>query len=216
MWTEMYCGEDQTMPKPEMMSYCKVFTDEMHSLYLLSLLLRNHGKAEQCFIAAVSEDVDNGEAPAEWIRHSARWSIVRHAIRMIRPVPDIAQSAASVSLRGSALSAQNNTFAGIFSLEAFERFVFVMSVLEGRSDGDCALLLRCSRREVTMARVLAIKRVANVDACFTPMNSAAQEKRMPMSESPMFEAGIILHAGCSGRQRPDRGLHPQLTEPRAR
>lgn len=167
MWTEMYCGEDQTMPKPEMMSYCKVFTDEMHSLYLLSLLLTaDHGKAEQCFIAAVSEDVDNGEAPAEWIRHSARWSIVRHAIRMIRPVPDIAQSAASVSLRGSALSAQNNPFAGIFSLEAFERFVFVMSVLEGRSDGDCALLLRCSRREVTMARVLAIKRVANVDACF--------------------------------------------------
>jgi hypothetical protein len=167
MWTEMYCGEDQKMPKPEMMSYCKVFKDEMHSLYLLSLLLTaDHSKAEQCFIAAVSEDVDNGEAPAEWIRHSARWSIVRHAIRKIMPVPDIAQSTCSVSLRGSTLSAQNNSFAGIFSLEAFERFVFVMSVLEGRTDGDCALLLRCSRSEVTMARVLAIKRVANVDVFF--------------------------------------------------
>jgi hypothetical protein len=52
-------------------------------------------------------------------------------------------------------------FAAILSLAAFERFVFVMSTL---SDEECAILLRCSRRDVMMARMLALKRLANADA----------------------------------------------------
>jgi hypothetical protein len=70
-----------------------------------------------------------------------------------------------MSLREPALSARNNPLAGILSLGVFERFVFVMSVLEGQSDGDCALALRCSRSEVTMARMLAIERLADVAVC---------------------------------------------------
>jgi hypothetical protein len=40
----------------------------------------------------------------------------------------------------------------------FERFVFVMSILEGQSDEECATLLRCSRRDVMMVRVLTLQR----------------------------------------------------------
>lgn len=40
-------------------------------------------------------------------------------------------------------------------LGAFERFVFVMSILEGWSEQDCARNLSCSRLDVTIARLLA-------------------------------------------------------------
>ena len=51
----------------------------------------------------------------------------------------------------------SNPFAVIVSLRAFERFVFVMSVLEGQSDEDCQRLLRCSQQEVMMAREVALR-----------------------------------------------------------
>jgi hypothetical protein len=47
---------------------------------------------------------------------------------------------------------------------ALERFVAVMSILEGQSEQDCAILLRCSRRDVVIARVLPLTRLAGTDA----------------------------------------------------
>jgi hypothetical protein len=41
-------------------------------------------------------------------------------------------------------------------LEDFERFVFVMSILEHYSDYDCALLLGCTRRDIEEARTRAL------------------------------------------------------------
>jgi hypothetical protein len=38
-----------------------------------------------------------------------------------------------------------------------------MSILEGQSEQDCAVLLRCSRRDVMIARVLALTRLSNPD-----------------------------------------------------
>jgi hypothetical protein len=38
-----------------------------------------------------------------------------------------------------------------------------MSILEGQSDEQCAVLLRCSRRDVMIARVLALKRQSSTD-----------------------------------------------------
>ena len=73
---------------------------------------------------------------------------------MIRPEPESADNVSFLS-QGQATSAQNNPFAAVLSLDVFERFVFVMSILEGQSDEECALLLRCPRRDVMMARVLA-------------------------------------------------------------
>jgi DNA-directed RNA polymerase specialized sigma24 family protein len=66
-----------------------------------------------------------------------------------------------ISLKGAATSGKNNLFAAILALSAFERFVFVMSVLEKQSDEDCSMLLGCSRRDVMIARELALKRLAD-------------------------------------------------------
>ena len=45
----------------------------------------------------------------------------------------------------------------VLNLEDFERFVFIMSVLEHYSDHDCALLFGCSVREILEARARALR-----------------------------------------------------------
>jgi hypothetical protein len=69
-----------------------------------------------------------------------------------------------ISLKGAATAGRNNLFAAILALDAFERFVFVMSVLERQSDEDCSSLLECSRRDIIIARILAIQCLASTDA----------------------------------------------------
>jgi hypothetical protein len=62
----------------------------------------------------------------------------------------------------------------IAALGALERFVFVMSILEGQSEQGCAVLLRCSRRDVIIARVLSLTRVVNTDAAYTQASECVQ------------------------------------------
>jgi DNA-directed RNA polymerase specialized sigma24 family protein len=49
----------------------------------------------------------------------------------------------------------------VLGLEDFERFVFIMSVLEHYSEHDCALLLGCSVREIREGRTRALKELAD-------------------------------------------------------
>jgi DNA-directed RNA polymerase specialized sigma24 family protein len=61
------------------------------------------------------------------------------------------------------------------SLEDFERFVFIMSVLEHYSDHDCALLLDCSVREILESRARALREL---------MESS---HRVPLQNQPLME-----------------------------
>jgi hypothetical protein len=145
--------------------FCRTFIEELHSLYLLSLLLTaDNDKAEKCFVSAMDECGEGIGVFMEWARSWARRAVLKYAIQMIRPAPQHPDSLPFIPLKGPATSAENKPFAAIFALGAFERFVFVMSVLEGQSEQDCAILLRCSRRDVMIARVLALTRLANTDA----------------------------------------------------
>lgn len=142
--------------------FCKTFINEMSSLYLLALLLTgNDGKAERCFISALDECVEEtGVVRARAIALTRR-AIIEHAIQMTRPVP-----ASGDNLSLTIPAAQNSPFAAIRALGAFERFVFVMSILEGWSEPDCALRLRCSRRDVMIARLLALESVGSADSSY--------------------------------------------------
>ena len=94
----------------------------------------------------------------DWRRLWTRRAVIKHAIQLIVPAPEHADDVSRISLKGPARWADNIPFAAILLLDAFERFVFVMSILEGQSDEECAILLRCSRRDVMMARVLSLQR----------------------------------------------------------
>jgi hypothetical protein len=77
------------------------------------------------------------------------------------PTPERADDFSFALLKGPAASGKTNLFDAVVTLNAFERFVYVMSVLEKQSDDDCSTLLRCSRLDVIIARELALQRLAN-------------------------------------------------------
>jgi hypothetical protein len=155
--------------------FSRTFTEELHSLYLLSFLLTaDHDKAEKCFVSAKGECGDGTGVFAEWASSWARRAILKHAIQMMRPVPENPDSLPQLRRNGFGPSKQNNPFAAIFALGAFERCVYVMSILEGQSEQGCAVLLRCSRRDVIIARVLSLTRVANTDAAYTQASECVQ------------------------------------------
>ena len=53
----------------------------------------------------------------------------------------------------------DDAIGSILGLADFERFIFVMSVLEGYSEQDCSALLGCSAQDVRDARVRALQQV---------------------------------------------------------
>jgi hypothetical protein len=101
----------------------------------------------------------------------ARRSIILNAIRLFCPRPNdengsnearLSSSSGKVSGEAPAEVRANPNFARIVGLNSFERFVFVMSVLEKYSDQDCSLLLGCFRQDVINARTAAILHLASV------------------------------------------------------
>ena len=161
----------------------EVFTEEMHSLYLLSFLLTaDKDKAERCFIGGLGECLEGISAFMEWARLWARRAIIKQAIRMIGPAPENTDHWPLVGVKKTAVgSPNNNLLAAIVSLSAFERFVFVMSILERMSDGDCLSLLRCSRREFDLARELAVRFLATTDTGSDYLHEALHAWRMFLS-----------------------------------
>ena len=139
-----------------------LLTDEMHSLYLLSFLLTaDLDKAEQCFVNGLGECEEEIGVFVTWAQTRARRGILNNAIRMIMPAPERADDFSFGLRKGSRSSGKTTLFDAIVRLNAFERFVYVMSVLEKQSDDDCSALLRCSRRDVIIARTVALERLEN-------------------------------------------------------
>jgi DNA-directed RNA polymerase specialized sigma24 family protein len=56
-------------------------------------------------------------------------------------------------------AAEQPEIAAILELPPFDRFVYVMSVLEHYSDQECSVLLGCTRRDVIAARSRALRQI---------------------------------------------------------
>jgi DNA-directed RNA polymerase specialized sigma24 family protein len=50
----------------------------------------------------------------------------------------------------------------LVKLEHFERFVFILTVLESYPDRECASLMNCSKHDVVEARVRALRQFGKV------------------------------------------------------
>jgi hypothetical protein len=138
----------------------RIFSEEMNRLYLLGLLLTaDAGKAERCFVAGIGDSVGGNPVFREWARSWARRTIIQHAIRMIEP----SQQKLTIANPGPLELGIEPRLGAILKLDALERFVFVMSMLEGYSDQDCSVLLGCSRQTVVEARTRALEHLATAD-----------------------------------------------------
>lgn len=136
--------------------FCRIFEKDMDRLYVLSLLLTGDPElAEKCFVRGLEDSKNGNPVFKEWAESWARRTIISNAIREIRPRPYGQQSVHEVTEFANLPS----ELAAIVGLPAFERFVFVMSVLEDYSNRDCKLLLNCSNFDVAEARARALQRL---------------------------------------------------------
>jgi hypothetical protein len=148
--------------------FCHIYVERMNSLYLLSLLLTaDPQKAEQCFLSAFEDSAIINSVFKERANLWARRSIILRAIRLVcpRPIDKNELNDTRISPSNGKTPAEVHAcpnFARIVELNSFERFIFIMSILENHSVHECSLLLGCSRRDVINARSAAIRHLSGV------------------------------------------------------
>ncbi len=144
--------------------FCAVFKAHSDDLYQLAFLLTaDHEKAEKCFVAGLEDSVAENRVFKEWAHSWAKRAILRNAIRELKPRPPASSYARAFPPRISPVPGEVQEHfeaSAILALESFERFVFVMSVLEPYSEHECALLLGCAPWEVREARTRALAQLA--------------------------------------------------------
>jgi DNA-directed RNA polymerase specialized sigma24 family protein len=168
--------------------FCQIFEADIDRLYLLAFLLTaDHALAEKCFVQGLEDSKNGNLVFKEWAQSWARRSIITDAIRKIHPRPQLARPESAVRadepatlVQGSAAEAVSaaagitpqergsratrvfhKEIAAIVALPAFQRFAFVISVLEGYSNRETSLLLDCSLHELVSARTHALQQIGD-------------------------------------------------------
>src|SRR5229473_2039025 len=190
--TTNQCKTEVTMPEAKQIArpkpyaskadFGQIFHEDMNGLYLLAFLLTaDREKAEQCFVSGLEDAVDGRPVFKEWARSWARRAIIQNAVRVINPRPvegNGRSRSPSVNGNGQPLSAELPVeIAAVLGLEPFERFVYVMTVLERYSDQDCSVLLGCARRDVLAARVRTLQQLGSaMEVHYKPVPNASPEE----------------------------------------
>jgi len=140
----------------------QIFSEDMAGLHLLAYLLTADSvKAEQCFVAWLEDSIHGNLVFKQWARAWSKRAIIQNAIKVMSPAPGQRRSAQEIApgpQNGNA--SENPLVAMVTGWTAFERFVFVMSVLEGYSLRECSTLLACSDHDVMSAKSQLLQRLA--------------------------------------------------------
>lgn len=179
---------------------CEVFVEDMKPIYLLSFLLTaSHETAEECFVATVAERFEEKAVFKEFVESSIKHSIIKNAIRRISPKPesknqhqrwepwDTEQASPPLALIDA-----------VTQLPPLERFVFVLSILEGYSARKCSVLLNCSMERVVGAQIAALRKLSSRHPAYV-RNLAKPTRRSDL--------GSHERATASAKESPD-GVPP--------
>jgi len=140
--------------------FYRIFYEQTDELYQLSFLLTgDHEKAEQCFVSGLENSVKGNRVFKEWARSWARRSVIQCAVRVINPRPMEEGPPLSSNSSGNVRAVEQGEIAAVLELRPFERFIYVMSVLERYSDQDCSVLLGCAQRDVIAARIRTLQQI---------------------------------------------------------
>jgi DNA-directed RNA polymerase specialized sigma24 family protein len=167
--------------------YCRIFQQEMSSLYLLSFLLTaNHARAEQCYLDAIERAFKGNRVFKKWAGSWSRRCVIQSAIQLVF----------SDRLRGEVRDPWGESPLGsvidvVTRLAPLERFVFAMSVLERYSNRECSVLLNHTVRDVINVRLRALTRLAEFDPVFTSdKRTHIRAQRLVLNEA--LNALIVL------------------------
>ena len=139
---------------------CEMSANDMKQLYLLAFLLTaNHQKAEQCFLRAFEEFPDSPTVFGEMFQSWMRRTLIQGAIHTFSP-----QLGNDEQNRDRWWVEQDDVDIALINpvtkLAPLERFIFVMSILEGYSMQECSVLLECTLQTVAAARTCALAELA--------------------------------------------------------
>ena len=139
--------------------FCRVFKEEMRGLYLLSLFLTaDSEEAERCFVAGLDDCIKGNPVFRGWAYAWSRRAIIMNAIRIVFSRPANTKASTPTTHPEWKFVAES-PLASVTLLEPFERFVFVMTLLEGYSDHECSVFLNRSRSDVVAARTRALQQL---------------------------------------------------------
>jgi hypothetical protein len=162
--------------------FVSVFNCERAGLQRLAILLTaNSDAAKRCLMRAFEECISSSTVSRRWALSWTRRVVIRNAISLVMN-PGIESSVDTSDHRDDAAIAFSRddlpgAIAGsesILDLLEFDRFVFVICVLEQYSIYDCALLLGRSLREIVEAR----QRVGNRVEQHAGLNDISQRLAM--------------------------------------
>jgi DNA-directed RNA polymerase specialized sigma24 family protein len=159
-------NKQKTIERATEYASCKdfqqIFNEDMAGLHRLAFLLTaDHAKAEQCFVAGLEDSIHGNPVFRQWARAWSKRAIIQSAIKAIAPAPT--RHGAIPEAPEAQWESGNNIesiAAIVASWEPFERFVFVMAVLEGYGLRECAALLACPVQDVITAKSFAMQRLA--------------------------------------------------------
>lgn len=172
--------------------FCQIFNDDLDHFYTLSLLLTaDPGEAEKCVVAGLEDCLKGNPVFRAWAQSWARRTVIKNTIRVISPVPIETISQLENGAATGGVPGIENPAAVITKLPPFERFVYVLSVLERYPDRECAVLLGCTVEKIVRARIHAIRYVSSV--------MTEEGGRSSLAQSHM-----ILHRGSGEMQLPSK------------
>ena len=167
-------GEDRN-DYAEQSDFCNVFQQQLDSLFVLALLLTGDElTAEKCLLTAFDACMQGGPVFKEVAASWSRRSIIKTAIKLMLPAASD-PSEPHFSDHDSHLDLDHDSLLKrVEELPLFDRFVFVMSVLERYSDRDCTLLLGCSGSDIQPARIRALQQIARHTKSYPVQSSGTQ------------------------------------------
>ena len=145
--------------------FCDVLTSDTKHLYLLAfLLIANHQESEQCFVWTIEEAFKEPAVFKEWVRSWVKRRLIENAITIVWPASARSRRKRDLWGAGQYETQGQCEIDTVTELADFERFVFVMSILERYSTWDCSLLLGCGTNKIAQARMRALRRLPDLAA----------------------------------------------------
>jgi len=147
--------------------FLQIFDEDLNPLYQLSFLLTgDHQKGERCFLAGIEDCANENRVFREWARAWTKRVIVVNAIRELNPRRSHSNWSSLPSVfshhQQSSSPARHFDADAVLGLADFERFVFVLCVLERYRENECALLLGCSCSQIREACTRAIEALTSI------------------------------------------------------
>jgi DNA-directed RNA polymerase specialized sigma24 family protein len=179
--------------------FCRIFENNMEQFYLLSFLLTaDHQMAEECFVRGLEDSASSNRVFKKWADSWARRTIIHNAIQMLRPRPTDSRTSNSTSDGIERHANERPEINAIVGLAAFERFVFVLSVLERESDQESALLLGCTRDEVMAARIRALQQIGkSAELHQMPITSSSGDPELRDDSKSIFPSAAVSQLTAS-------------------